>query len=134
MQGIISFFVAFQIGAGELFLRHSEPLGKPARFFITKRRPDLAAAIGTGCAIDAGPDALCRFPYLPVYSFLVEFALEFHELAKPPVLLFLSLCKRTDLNEIDGHTYKMALPAAEFKPSFDRVFLMREVLVSSKSI
>jgi hypothetical protein len=115
---IIVVAVSLQISINKLQGRRSKAHSETAHFFFAERLPDLAAAISAGCAIDFGPNALCGFPFLPVYFFLVEFALEFDKLAESPVLLFLSLCKRTDLNEIDGHTYKMALAAAECKPGF----------------
>lgn len=125
MPRIIAVSARLQIIVNKLQGRSSKARSQTAHFFFAKRRPDPAAAISAGCAIDAGPDALCGLPYLPVYFFLVEFALEFDKLAESPVLFFLLLCKRTDLNEIDGHTYKMALAATEYKPNFGHVFLTR---------
>jgi uncharacterized Zn finger protein len=85
--------------------------------------PDLAAAIGAGRAIDAGPDALCGFPYLPVDLVLIELALEFHELAKSPVLVFLLLGKRTNLNQIDRHENSRNFYANRCNLYFGCVFL-----------
>jgi len=95
----------FRYALDKFLALHSETVCHPINFLFAEGWRQLSAAVGTGGAVDPGPNTSSDLKDALVDLVGFQIALSLQEPAKAEILIFSFLGELTDLNEIDGHKF-----------------------------